>query len=70
MVIEYNTHPVVKGMGSAIFLHLYDVKPAPTAGCVVLSEKEMEWILAWMKPKFNPSIIMGNENILVSGLTR
>lgn len=70
MVIEYNTHPVVKGMGSAIFFHLFEEIPGPTAGCVALNEKDMEWVLAWMNPKFKPSIIMGNEKVLVSGLTK
>jgi L,D-peptidoglycan transpeptidase YkuD (ErfK/YbiS/YcfS/YnhG family) len=70
MVIEYNTHPVVKGMGSAIFFHLFEEIPGPTSGCVALSETDMKWVLAWMNPKLKPSIIMGNEKVLASGLTR
>jgi len=69
MAIEYNTHPVVKGMGSAIFLHLSEgEKPNPSAGCVVLTPKDMERLLKWMKPESKPSILMGNEKILMSGL--
>ena len=69
MVIEYNMHPVVKGMGSAIFLHLtIKETPNPTAGCVVMNQRDMEWILNWMDPKLKPSIIMGNEKILLSGI--
>jgi L,D-peptidoglycan transpeptidase YkuD (ErfK/YbiS/YcfS/YnhG family) len=68
MVIEYNTHPVVKGMGSAIFLHLSEgEKPNPSAGCVVVTESDMEWLLNWMKPEFKPSILMGNDKVLISG---
>ena len=37
MVIEYNTHPVVKGKGSAIFFHVADEKYSPTAGCVAIA---------------------------------
>lgn len=70
MVIEYNTHPVVNGMGSAIFFHLFEEIPGPTSGCVALSENDMKWVLGWMNPKFKPSIIMGNEKVLVSGLTK
>ena len=69
MAIEYNMNPVVKGMGSAIFLHLSigDV-PNPSSGCVVVTLKDMEWLLRWMNPELNPSIIMGNEQVLKSGL--
>ncbi len=69
MVIEYNMHPVVKGMGSAIFLHLsMGNVPNPSSGCVVVTQKDMEWLLKWMKPELKPSIIMGNEQVLISGL--
>ena len=69
MVVEYNTNPVVKGMGSAIFLHLSEgEKPNPSAGCVVLTQKDMKGLLKWMKPESKPSILMGNEKILMSGL--
>jgi len=68
MNIEYNMHPTVKGMGSAIFLHLSEgVSPNPSSGCVVLVEKDMEWLLNWMNPKLKPSILMGNRKILISG---
>jgi len=69
MAIEYNTHPVVKGMGSAIFLHLSEgEKPNPSAGCVVITQKDMEGLLKWMNPESKPSILMGNEKILMAGL--
>lgn len=65
MVIEYNTHPVVKGCGSAIFLHLSEGKSInSSAGCVVLTQSDMERLLKWMNPELNPSILMGNEKIL------
>ena len=72
MVIEYNMHPVVKGRGSAIFLHLSEGEMAnPSAGCVVVTKSDMEWLLNWMRPESKPSILMGNEKILMSGfLTR
>jgi L,D-peptidoglycan transpeptidase YkuD (ErfK/YbiS/YcfS/YnhG family) len=50
MVIEYNTHPVVKGKGSAIFFHLADEKYTPTSGCVAISEQDMLQFLKWFKP--------------------
>ena len=71
MAIEYNMHPVVKGMGSAIFLHLSEGKTInSSSGCVVLLQKDMEQLLRWMKPELKPSILMGNEQVLKSGLKK
>ena len=56
-------------MGSAIFLHLSeDGQPNPSSGCVVVTQGDMEWILNWMEPELKPSILMGNEKVLISGL--
>ena len=67
-VIEYNTNPVIKGKGSAIFFHLA-LKPASyTAGCVAIKEEYMKLMVNWLDPKQNPTIIMGNLNVLKSGL--
>jgi len=70
MVIEYNMNPVVKGMGSAIFLHLSENQQQvnPSSGCVVITEQDMERLLNWMNPELKPSIIMGNKKVLVSGI--
>jgi L,D-peptidoglycan transpeptidase YkuD (ErfK/YbiS/YcfS/YnhG family) len=56
MVIEYNTHPVVKGKGSAIFFHLADEKYTPTAGCVAIAENDMLQFLRWFKPNKKKAI--------------
>ena len=67
MVIEYNMHPVIKDMGSAIFLHLSEGEnPNPSSGCVVVAQSNMEWLLKWMNPELKPSILMGNEKVLMS----
>jgi len=60
VVIEYNTSPVVKGHGSAIFLHIWKAKNKPTAGCVAVSEKDLLKILSWLDPGARPVIILGN----------
>jgi L,D-peptidoglycan transpeptidase YkuD (ErfK/YbiS/YcfS/YnhG family) len=61
-VIEYNTNPVIKGKGSAIFFHVADDNYTPTAGCVAIKETDMDKILSWLKPNFNRAILMGNRN--------
>jgi L,D-peptidoglycan transpeptidase YkuD (ErfK/YbiS/YcfS/YnhG family) len=64
-VIEYNTHPVEKGKGSAIFFHVADEKYSPTAGCVAIKEWDMDKILSWLKPNLKRAILMGNTNQLI-----
>jgi len=43
--IKYNTGPVIKKKGSAIFLHLTNNRYAPTKGCVAISKKDFMKIL-------------------------
>lgn len=62
IVIEYNTNPVIKGHGSAIFFHVWKGKDLPTAGCVAVSEKNMIKILEWLDPSALPLIIVGVRN--------
>jgi len=64
MVIEYNTQPVVKGKGSAIFFHLATPNYDPTAGCVAIQETDMNKILLWLDPNKQKAILMGNKNHL------
>jgi L,D-peptidoglycan transpeptidase YkuD (ErfK/YbiS/YcfS/YnhG family) len=67
-VIEYNTNPVIKGKGSAIFFHLA-LKPASfTSGCVAINEEFVKLMVNWLDPKQNPTIIMGNLDVLKAGL--
>jgi L,D-peptidoglycan transpeptidase YkuD (ErfK/YbiS/YcfS/YnhG family) len=63
VVIEYNTSPVVKGKGSAIFLHVWR-DGAPTLGCVSMPEEMVLKILGWLDPAKKPLIIMGTKSEL------
>ena len=67
-VIEYNTNPVIKGKGSAIFFHLALKQRSYTAGCVAIKEEYMKLMVNWLDPKQNPTIIMGNLDVLKAGL--
>jgi L,D-peptidoglycan transpeptidase YkuD (ErfK/YbiS/YcfS/YnhG family) len=66
IVIEYNTDPVVKGAGSAIFIHVRRGENMPTMGCVALSEGDIQKVLAWLDPQANPRAIMGTEAAIIS----
>ena len=41
LVINYNTKPVIKKKGSAIFLHSAKKNYKPTRGCIAISKKDM-----------------------------
>ena len=43
--IKYNSHPVKKNKGSAIFLHLIKKKYNPTKGCIAILKKDFFKIL-------------------------
>ena len=43
--IKYNHSPIIKGKGSAIFLHLTNKKYKPTEGCVAILKKDFLKIL-------------------------
>ena len=68
MVIRYNTDPVVKGKGSAIFLHLREQEDEATAGCIAISEPDMLQLLKWLDPKKHPMILMGTMQGLPNSL--
>lgn len=68
IVIEYNTRPVVKGKGSAIFIHVYRRPGAPTAGCVAIPEARMSELIRWVDPVKQPMILLGTEETTRSEL--
>ena len=43
--IKYNQSPIIKGKGSAIFLHLSNKKYKPTKGCIAILKKDFLKIL-------------------------
>jgi len=51
LIINYNTRPVVKKKGSAIFLHIAKKNYPPTKGCVAVSIKDMNLLLSKIKTK-------------------
>ncbi|MBN2038982.1 MAG: L,D-transpeptidase family protein [Spirochaetes bacterium] len=60
IVVEYNTDPVVKGKGSAIFLHVWRAPGKKTAGCAAMDENDILKILEWLDPEKEPLVMMGN----------
>jgi L,D-peptidoglycan transpeptidase YkuD (ErfK/YbiS/YcfS/YnhG family) len=57
-VIDYNTHPIVPGRGSGIFLHI-SASGGPTLGCVSLTRAQLITVLRWLDPSASPEIVIG-----------
>jgi L,D-peptidoglycan transpeptidase YkuD (ErfK/YbiS/YcfS/YnhG family) len=49
--INYNTKKIVKGKGSAIFLHIAKKNYEPTRGCIALKKKDLILLLKNIKNK-------------------
>ncbi len=64
IVVEYNTNPVIKGLGSAIFFHLWKGREKPTEGCIALSEEDLIRVIRWLDPAARPLVIMGTKEII------
>jgi len=56
-LIEYNMHPVVRGRGSGIFLHVQIGKA--TSGCISLRRSALVHVLRWLDPEALPQIAIG-----------
>ena len=54
--IKYNHSPIVKGNGSAIFLHLAGAKYKPTKGCIAILKKDFLKILPFINKNTKISI--------------
>ncbi len=60
MVIDYNRNPIIKGAGSAIFLHIWRNYHHPTSGCVAVSQRHMRHLIQQLRKDENPTIIIEN----------
>lgn len=49
LVLGYNDRPLVKGKGSAIFVHLARPGYRPTAGCIGLANRDLQALLAQIR---------------------
>ena len=58
VVIDYNVNPVVKGKGSAIFMHIQRSENHRTAGCISLSKEDIVKLIEWLNPAKHPHIYL------------
>ena len=63
LFIQHNDHPVQPGMGSCIFLHIWDGEGKGTAGCTAVEEKNMMQLLHWIRADKHPVLIQFPEKV-------
>uniref|UniRef100_C6E256 L,D-TPase catalytic domain-containing protein n=1 Tax=Geobacter sp. (strain M21) TaxID=443144 RepID=C6E256_GEOSM len=64
LVPEYNEAPVVRGLGSAIFVHVEKERGAETSGCISLPEKELVQVMQWLDPAQEPQLLVATASAL------
>lgn len=57
-VLEWNTAPVVKGRGSAIFTHVWKEPGQATSGCVAMAREDMAAMLRWLDRGARPVMVV------------
>lgn len=66
-VIDYNRNPVLRGAGSAFFLHVSSNRP--TAGCVAIGAGHLQTVLRLLKPALRPVISIGVGSAATASIT-
>jgi D-alanyl-D-alanine dipeptidase len=56
-VIEHNASPIVPGVGSCVFLHIWSGPTLGTAGCTAMEQDQLEPILTWLDPTATPILV-------------
>ncbi|MBU5637653.1 M15 family metallopeptidase [Geomonas sp. Red69] len=66
LVLDYNSEPVVRDLGSAIFIHVERGPETGTAGCVSLPEKELVQLMGWLDPEQRPQVVIGTASAVAA----
>lgn len=64
LVPGYNEAPVVRDLGSAIFVHVEPEKGRGTSGCISLPEKELVQVMQWLDPAQEPQLLVATASSL------
>ena len=53
LVLNFNTNPIIKSKGSAIFIHIAKNDYKNTAGCIAVSKRDLKKIIKTINKKTN-----------------
>ena len=68
LVLEYNSSPAVRDLGSAIFMHVEREPGAATSGCVSLPEQALVQVMQWLDPADHPQVAIGTTAAVEAGV--
>ncbi len=57
LVIQHNLDPIQVGMGSAIFMHIWENEGVTTTGCTAMAEGNLNEIVSWLNIENQPCIV-------------
>lgn len=57
IVVGHNRGPVVKGRGSAIFLHAWSAPGRPTVGCTAMEKRRVRELVEWLDSSKRPLLV-------------
>jgi len=60
-ITSYNRTPVIKGKGSAIFVHVWRGPNSTTAGCVAIAKENMLYLLDQLDRSRKPAILISKD---------
>jgi len=57
VVVRQNESPIVKGGGSAVFVHIWRGPGSPTAGCISMAKRDLIILMRWLDPARHPLLV-------------
>lgn len=57
LIVQHNADPVLKGNGSAIFMHVWRQAGSPTVGCTAMDKEILTKLISWLDPSQSPLLI-------------
>lgn len=61
IVVDYNTNPIIKGKGSAIFMHVERNSNHRTAGCISMPRETIIKVIQWLNPDKHPHVYISKK---------
>ncbi len=63
LFVQYNVNPIKSGLGSCIFLHIWENDHEGTAGCTAMEKVNLLKILGWIRSDKNPLLVQYPKDI-------
>jgi len=57
LVIDHNTAPIERGMGSAVFMHIWRNAASGTGGCTAMAEEDLNELISWLDAEKHPLLV-------------